>query len=179
MRLGRLLDIFHVVIVVLSRIIREGGKVMTSSTKWMVAIFAIVAAFAVGMFLVQSGFASGIGAGEQKIMDAQQIPPHLFIGSVFNVGGGLVSGGTVVTASINGVAQGSTTVRDDGAYTLAVTQGAGTWITFKIGAVAATEVATWQEGGATILNLNTSSGNNLLLNPGGGHVGIGTFKPLA
>lgn len=66
---------------------------------------------------------------------AQQIPPHIFVGKVFDVSGGGVSGGTVLTAYISGVAQGSTSVRADGTYTLMVTQGAGTNVTFKIGSL--------------------------------------------
>ena len=93
------------------------------------------------------------------IASAQQTPPHIFIGSVSDVSGGNVSVGTVVTAYINGVAQGSTTVQAGGKYTLAIRQGAGTEITFKIGNLNAAETASWQQGGATVLNLNaTSSG---------------------
>ena len=96
---------------------------------------------------------------------AQQTPPHIFIGKAFNVSGGVVSAGTLVSAYINGEAQGSTTVRADGGYTLMVTQGAGTSITFRIGAVDATETAIWQQGGATVLNLNAGSGVTVLPTP--------------
>ena len=89
---------------------------------------------------------------------AQQVPPHVFVGKVFDVSGGSVSVGTVLTAYINGVAQGSTSVRADGTYRLMVTQGAGTNVTFKIGSLDATETATWQQGGATVMNLNSDSG---------------------
>ena len=96
---------------------------------------------------------------------AQQTPPHIFIGKAFNVSGGVVSAGTLVSAYINGEAQGSTTVRADGGYTLMVTQGVGTSITFRIGAVDATETAIWQQGGATVLNLNAGSGVTVLPTP--------------
>ncbi len=89
---------------------------------------------------------------------AQQVPPHIFIGKVFDVSGGGVAVGTAVTAYINGVAQGSTSVQADGTYSLMVTQGAGTNLTFKIGSLDATETATWQQGGATVMNLNSDSG---------------------
>ena len=89
---------------------------------------------------------------------AQKTPPHIFIGKVFDVSGGSVSVGTVVTAYINGMTQGSTSVRADGTYRLMVDQGAGTDITFKIGPVDATETATWQQGGATVMNLSSGSG---------------------
>ena len=73
---------------------------MTSSTKWIVGIFAVVAAFGSGMLLVQSGFASSIVTGEldtsqqirasteairNSLTDttlAQQVPPHVFAGTV-------------------------------------------------------------------------------------------------
>ena len=41
-----------------------------------------------------------------------------------------------------------------GKYTLAVRQGSSTNVTFKIGSLDADETATWQQGGATVLNLN-------------------------
>jgi len=88
---------------------------------------------------------------------AQQTPPHIFIGTAFDVSGGPVTVGTLVTAYISGAAQGSTTVRAGGAYTLQVKQGAGTTITFRIGSLDTTETATWQQGGATVLNLNAVS----------------------
>ena len=89
---------------------------------------------------------------------AQQVPPHVFVGNVFDVSGGGVSVGTVVTAYINGKPQGSTSVRADGTYRLMVTQGAGNNVTFKIGTLDATETATWKQGGATVINLNSGSG---------------------
>jgi len=88
---------------------------------------------------------------------AQESPPHMFIGNVFDVSGGAASVGTVVTANINGVEQGRTTVRVGGQYTLAVSPGVGNDITFKIGDLDASETASWMFGGATILNLNAVS----------------------
>lgn len=99
---------------------------------------------------------------------AQPLPPHIFIGRVFDVhGGGTASVGTVVTAYIDGKAQGWTTVRADGQYTLTVSQGAfrgtvsGASITFKIGFFEANETATWEQGGATVLDLTFSGGDPL------------------
>ena len=87
---------------------------------------------------------------------AQQIPPHVFIGrAVLNGLEALV--GTVVTAYIDGVVQGSTTVRDGGSYTLVVNKGTGTSRTFKIGSLDAAETSTWEQGGGTVLNLNAVS----------------------
>ena len=85
---------------------------------------------------------------------AQATPPHIFIGKVFDTSGGAGSVGTPITAYIKGVAQGSTTVQAGGKYTLAVRQGANTDITFKVGSLDAAETANWQQGGATVLNLN-------------------------
>lgn len=92
------------------------------------------------------------------LASAQQTPPHIFIGKVFDVSGGAGSVGTVVTAYINGTAQGSTTVKTGGKYTLAVSQGSGTAITFKIGNLEAAETFTWKQGGADVLNLNAVNG---------------------
>ena len=88
---------------------------------------------------------------------AQESPPHIFIGNVFDVSGGTTAAGTVVTASINGAEQGRTTVTAGGQYTLPVSQGVGTDITFKIGNLDASETDTWMFGGATVLNLNAVS----------------------
>ena len=85
---------------------------------------------------------------------AQQTPPHIFIGTAFDVSGGIVSTGTVVTAHINGQEQGSTTVQAGGSYTLPVSQGTGTGITFRIGSLDARETAIWEFGGATVMDLN-------------------------
>ena len=100
-----------------------------------------------------------------SIAYAQQTPPHIFIGKVFDVSGGAGSVGTVVRAYINGVEQGSTTVRAGGEYTLVVKQGAGTGITFKIGSLDAAETGTWEQGDATVLNLNAVIGEAVQQTP--------------
>jgi len=87
---------------------------------------------------------------------AQQTPPHIFVGKAFNVSGGVVSAGTVVTAYIGGAAQGSGTVGAGGQYQLQVRQGAGTVINFKIGSLDATQTYIWEQGGVTLLDLNAS-----------------------
>ncbi len=88
------------------------------------------------------------------IASAQQTPPHIFIGKVFDIDGGVGSVGTPVTAYIQGEVKGSTTVQQGGKYALVVSQGANTAITFKIGSLEAAETSTWEQGGATVLNLN-------------------------
>ena len=94
---------------------------------------------------------------------AQQTPPHIFIGRVFDTNGEASSVGALVTAYIEGVAQGSTTVQTGGEYTLVVRQGANTNITFKIGSLDAAETSSWVQGGATVLNLNAV--NTVILEP--------------
>lgn len=86
------------------------------------------------------------------IASAQQVPPHVFIGTV-TVNGLDAPAGTPLTAVIGGVVQGSTTVEASGAYTLLVNQGSGTDITFKIGNLDAAETASWDQGGGTLLDL--------------------------
>ena len=54
---------------------------------------------------------------------AQQTPPHIFSGTV-TIDGVLAPNGTVITALIDGIEQGSTSVGSGGAYTLLVSQGA-------------------------------------------------------
>ena len=88
------------------------------------------------------------------IASAQESPPHLFIGKVFDISGSSGSVGTPVTAYIEGEVKGSTTVQTGGKYTIMVSRGANTVITFKVGSLEAAETSTWEQGGATVLNLN-------------------------
>ena len=88
---------------------------------------------------------------------AQAVPPHIFIGSV-TVNGLNAPSGTVVSAVVDGVEQGNTTVSSAGSYTLQVSQGSGTDITFMVDSLTASETATWQQGGADVLNLTAGAG---------------------
>ena len=88
---------------------------------------------------------------------AQAVPPHIFIGSV-TVNGLSAPTGTVVSAVVGGVEQGNTTVSSTGSYTLQVSQGSGTDIVFMVDTLTASETATWQQGGADVLNLTAGSG---------------------
>ena len=72
---------------------------------------------------------------------AQAVPPHIFIGSV-TVNGLSAPSGTVVSAVVDGVEQGKTTVSASGSYTLQVSQGSGTDIVFMVDTLTATETAT-------------------------------------
>ena len=81
-------------------------------------------------------------------LSAQQVPPHVFIGTV-SIDGGIPPAGTQVTAIIGGAEQGSSVVSSDGRYgPLLVLQGSGTTITFRIGTIDASQTVTWQQGGA-------------------------------
>ena len=87
---------------------------------------------------------------------AQAVPPHIFIGSV-TVNGLSAPSGTVVSAVVGGVEQGNATVSSAGSYTLQVSQGSGTDIIFQIDTLTAAETATWEQGGADVLNLTAGS----------------------
>lgn len=90
-------------------------------------------------------------------LSAQQVPPHVFIGTV-SIDGGVPPAGTEVIALVGGVEQGSSVVSSDGRYgPLLVLQGSGTTITFRIGTVDANQTVTWEQGGADVLNLTASS----------------------
>ena len=88
---------------------------------------------------------------------AQAVPPHIFIGSV-TVNGLSAPSGTVVSAVVDGVEQGKTTVSASGSYTLQVSQGSGTDVVFMVDTLTASETATWQQGGADVLNLTAGTG---------------------
>ena len=87
---------------------------------------------------------------------AQAVPPHIFIGSV-TVNGLSAPSGTVVSAVIDGVEQGNATVSAAGSYTLQVSQGSGTDVVFMVDTLTASETATWQQGGADVLNLTAGT----------------------
>ena len=88
---------------------------------------------------------------------AQAVPPHIFIGSV-TVNGLSAPSGTVVSAVIDGVEQGNATVSTAGSYTLQVSQGSGTDVVFMVDTLTASETATWQQGGADVVNLTAGTG---------------------
>ena len=63
------------------------------------------------------------------VASAQSVPPHVFIGTV-TVDGLAAPAGTTVSAVIDGVEQGSTSVTAGGGYVLTGSQGTGTHIVF-------------------------------------------------
>ena len=99
------------------------------------------------------------------VASAQQVPPHVFTGTVI-VNGLSAPAGTMIWAVIDGVQQGSTTVESRGAYTLQVSQGSGTDISFMVNTLTAVESASWQQGGADVLDLTA-----------GGTGAVGTAGP--
>jgi len=107
------------------------------------------------------------------VASAQQAPPHVFIGTVTMNGLGAPIG-TTLTASIDGLVQGSTTVQAGGKYMLKVNQSTGGAISFKIGNLVAAESATWEHGGATLLDLNAGATQDSVINQD--TVGAVSFK---
>ena len=98
-------------------------------------------------------------AAVPAVVSAQQPPPpHVFVGNA-TISGVPAADGTIVTAWIDGGQAGAATVSDsDGSYVLSVEQPVGVaysgkTVTFKIGGVDAAETATWEQGGAQILNI--------------------------
>jgi hypothetical protein len=90
------------------------------------------------------------------VASAQQVPPHILIGTV-TVNGLPAPVGTQVRAMIGGQQVGATTIGSNGSYQIQVAQGDGTEITFMVGNLTAQETATWEQGGADVLNLTASS----------------------
>ncbi len=115
--------------------------------------------------------------GTYKLMvnpsTSDQIPPHVFIGTV-TINGRDAPLGTTLTASIEGVVQGSTTVQAGGMYKLMVNQDTGGAIRFKTDNLVAAESATWEPGGATILDLNAGDNQDTVNNQD--HGGAISFK---
>ncbi|PKB72461.1 MAG: hypothetical protein BZY87_00510 [SAR202 cluster bacterium Io17-Chloro-G6] len=89
---------------------------------------------------------------------ANNAMPHLFVGSV-TLDGATAADGAAVTAWVGGEQVADTTVKD-GNYDILVESEAGyhgETVSFKVSGVDAAEVATWEEGGASILDLTASS----------------------
>jgi len=89
---------------------------------------------------------------------ANNARPHVFVGSV-TLDGATAADGAAVTAWVGGEQVADTTV-EDGNYDIMVGSVAGyhgETVSFKVSGVDAAEVATWEEGGGSILNLTASS----------------------
>src|ERR687895_1360723 len=89
------------------------------------------------------------------VASAQQVPPHVFHGTV-TVNGLPAPTGTEVTALAGGQPVATDTVDQNGEYTLLVPQSEGE-ITFRVGTLNAAETSNWEQGGANIVNLTASS----------------------
>jgi hypothetical protein len=89
------------------------------------------------------------------VASAQQVPPHVFHGTV-TVNGLQAPAGTEVTALAGGQPVATDTVDQNGEYTLLVPQSEGE-ITFRVGTLEAAETSNWEQGGADIVNLTASS----------------------
>ena len=92
------------------------------------------------------------------VASAQAVPPHVVIGTG-TVNGLAAPAGTTVSAAIDGVVQGSTSVSAGGGYVLTVSQGTGTDIAFMIDTLPTIETASWQQGGADVLDLTAGGGS--------------------
>ena len=86
------------------------------------------------------------------VASAQQVPPHVFTGTV-TVNGIFAPPGTTVSAVIDGVQQGSALTVAGGGYVLQVNQGSATDIGFLVDTLTAVETASWEQGGAEVLDL--------------------------
>src|ERR671914_1387632 len=89
------------------------------------------------------------------VASAQQVPPHVFHGTV-TVNGLPAPVGTEVIALAGGQPVATDTVDQNGEYTLLVPQSEGE-ITFRVGTLNAAETSNWEQGGANIVNLTASS----------------------
>ena len=89
------------------------------------------------------------------VASAQQVPPHVFIGTV-TVNGLRAPAGTEVIALAGGQELATTTVEPNGTYTLLVPQTEGE-VTFRVGTLTAQQNADWEQGGADMVNLTASS----------------------
>jgi hypothetical protein len=82
--------------------------------------------------------------------------PHQFYGYVY-IGGSPASAGTKVEAYVNASKAAETTVLDaQGSYSFQVPGTAGATVTFYVGGALADQVAAWQGGGITELNLTVA-----------------------
>ena len=92
---------------------------------------------------------------------AQKQPPHQFVGAV-TLDGATAVDGAAVTAWVEGEQVADTNVAS-GRYSLQVDQGdasfVGETISFKVSGANATETATWEVGGGTILDLTGVTGS--------------------
>jgi hypothetical protein len=89
------------------------------------------------------------------VASAQQVPPHVFHGTV-TVNGLRAPAGTEVIAVAGGDPVATATVDQNGEYTLLVPQTEGQ-ITFRVGTLNAAQTGDWEQGGADIVNLSATS----------------------
>lgn len=92
-------------------------------------------------------------------ISAQQVPPHIIIGTAYNNGIPVVAG-TTISALVNETTIGTARTSGAGRFTLMAGNSnsyAGKTITFSIGNDSASETLQWKKGEATKLNLNVGS----------------------
>jgi hypothetical protein len=91
-----------------------------------------------------------------SVVEAQQRPPHIFVGTV-TINGMPAPAGTKVRALVGGLERGFTTVADLGRYQLRVNSDRSDRITFMVGSLTADQTAVYEQGGADILNLTVNT----------------------
>ena len=87
---------------------------------------------------------------------AQPAIPHVFIGTA-SVNGLPAPAGTAVVAEVDGICTDSVRVGAGGRFSNLLAKGPGSTVTFKIDTLAAAQRFPWTLGGATVLDLTTSS----------------------
>ena len=96
------------------------------------------------------------------LVSAQVQFPHIFVGTV-TLDGAPAPDGTVVSARVEGVADAAgTTTTSGGSYNIVADPGEDSWagltVTFLVAGSAAGEIATFEHGGADVLDLTATSG---------------------
>ena len=96
------------------------------------------------------------------LVSAQVQFPHIFVGTV-TLDGAPAPDGTVVSARVEGVADAAgTTTTSGGSYNIVADPGEDSWagltVTFLVAGSAAAEIATFEHGGADVLDLTATSG---------------------
>ena len=96
------------------------------------------------------------------LVSAQVQFPHIFVGTV-TLDGAPAPDGTVVSAWVEGVTDAAgTTTTSGGSYNIVADPGEDSWagltVTFLVAGSAAGEIATFEHGGADVLDLTATSG---------------------
>ena len=119
---------------------------------------------AVAVITLALSMAAPHGVVSASVLSQEQ-PPHLFMGSA-TIDGNPAPEGTVVSALVNGATVGSVQVDAMGTYPALIVPTPGVTVTFEVGGFPAAESAITEVGGASILNLTSSTGTQGPTTPG-------------